>query len=73
MKMSKPKASEMSWSLIWRNSQLDVYVAKQDDAYFKIAVFGEKPKYFYGESAWSAVQRYVVDKTGDMKGWSIFS
>lgn len=71
--MSKPKASEMSWSLIWRNSQLDVYVAKQDDAYFKITMFGKKPKYFYGESAWSDVQRYVVDETGDMKGWSIFS
>lgn len=71
--MSKPKASDMTWSLLWRNQQADVYAALEDDAYFKIVIFGQRPKYFYGESAWSDTQRYVADETGDLQAWSIFS
>lgn len=71
--MSKPKASTMTWSLLWRNKQADVFAALEDDAYFKVAIFGQRPKYFYGETAWSDTQRYVADETGDLQAWSIFS
>jgi hypothetical protein len=39
--------------------------------FYKAVVEGERPKYFFGESAWMNCQRYVVDKIG-MQGYNVF-
>lgn len=70
--MSKPKVSSASWHNIYTSDIASVYQDGNDDIFFKVLIQGYRPKYFYNESAWSAVQRYVVD-AGDSQGWSVFN
>jgi hypothetical protein len=39
--------------------------------FYKLVAEGERPKYFFGESAWMNVQRMAVDKVG-MNGYNVF-
>jgi hypothetical protein len=40
--------------------------------FYKLVIEGQRPKYFFGESAWMDVQRLAVDKVGE-KGYNVFS
>ena len=44
-----------------------------DDIHMKVKIKGGKTKQFYNETAHADVNRWVVDETGYMKYWSIFS
>lgn len=69
----RPKVSDVTWQRIYHNptGSVAAYQAEEDDIFFKVVMNGKRPKYFYNEAAWSAVQRYIVDN-GDPNGWSIF-
>ena len=65
------KVSDVSyWDEIYYSDVATVYSAANIIDYYRVKIKG-KTKYFKGESAWSAVQRFVVD-AGDFGGWSIF-
>jgi hypothetical protein len=65
------KVSDVSyWDEIYYSSTATVYSAGNIHDYYKVKT-NKATKYFKGESAWSAVQRYVVD-AGDFGGWGIF-
>jgi hypothetical protein len=71
--MTKPKVNSVTWFPIYNgDTNINVYEANEDNSFFKVTVPNKRPKYFYGESAWSAVQRHVVDE-GDFAGWTIFN
>lgn len=60
--MSKPKASEQTWNRIMHEANVRVYESEEHpDFYFKVEVNGQRPKYFYGETAWMDYQRYASD------------
>ena len=65
------KVSDVSyWDELYYSDKATVYEASNYRDYYKVKT-NKTTKYFKGESAWSAVQRYVVD-LGDFGGWGIF-
>ncbi len=58
------------WDELYHSDTATVYEASNFRDYYRVKS-KKTTKYFKGESAWSAVQRYVVD-LGDFGGWSIF-
>ena len=61
--MARPKASDQIWKQRFHNSVVTVYVAHDyPDFYYKVDVKGKRPKYFFGETAWSDYQRYAADE-----------
>jgi hypothetical protein len=40
--------------------------------FYRLVIDGERPKYFFGETAWMKVQNLAVDKVGH-KGYTVFS
>jgi hypothetical protein len=40
--------------------------------FYKIITEGERPKYFFGETAWMDAQRMAIDKVG-YQGYNVFS
>jgi hypothetical protein len=49
-----------------------VYEADNYYDYYKVIPGSDRPKYFFGETAWMDCQRFVVDKIG-MAGYNVFS
>jgi hypothetical protein len=49
-----------------------VYEADNYYDYYKVTAGNDRPKYFFGETAWMQCQSYVVDKIG-MAGYNVFS
>jgi hypothetical protein len=49
-----------------------VYEADNYYDYYKVTAGNDRPKYFFGETAWMRCQSYVVDKIG-MAGYNVFS
>ena len=65
------RVSDVSaWDELYHSDVATVYEACNYRDYYRVKT-SKTTKYFKGESAWSAVQRYVVD-AGDFGGWSIF-
>ena len=65
------RVSDVSyWDELYHSDKATVYEASNYRDYYRVKS-KKTTKYFKGESAWSAVQRYVVD-LGDFGGWSIF-
>ena len=65
------RVSDVSyWDELYHSDVATVYEASNYRDYYRVKT-SKTTKYFKGESAWSAVQRYVVD-LGDFGGWSIF-
>lgn len=62
--MAKPSISLVKvWDYV---DGTDVYsihsgTAVFEDDYYKVTLSNGKPKYFYGETAWSDAQRYAYD------------
>jgi hypothetical protein len=61
------------WHLYYSDEVVDVYVNEKENCHIKIKIDGVKSKQFYRETAHSDVQRYLVDETGMLKYWSLFS
>jgi len=68
----KPSVSSTTWSRIFHDSGLSVYESDKYECFYKVVPQNERPKYFFGESAWSNSQRFAVDKIG-LTGYNIFS
>jgi len=60
----KPLVSTAIWEKIFNADEVTIYKDSNPDnwEYYKVVITGERPKYFYGESAWSDYPRYVYDK-----------
>jgi hypothetical protein len=61
----KPLVSSANWEKIFDADKVIIYKDSNPDnwEYYKVIITGERPKYFYGELAWSDYRRYVYDKT----------
>jgi len=60
----KPLVSSANWEKIIDADKVSIYKDSNPDnwEYYKVVITGERPKYFYGETAWSDYRRYVYDK-----------
>jgi hypothetical protein len=68
----KPSVKNTTWTRIFHYNTAQVMESDRYCDFYKAVVEGERPKYFFGESAWMNCQRYVVDKIG-MQGYNVFS
>ncbi len=67
----KPSVSSTTWTRIFHNSGVEVYEADKYEDYYKVVSKSDRPKYFFGETAWMDTQRYAVDKS-DFSAYNIF-
>ena len=70
--MAKPSVSAVkSWETLYDSEEVKVEVgtAEFPEDYWRVTPTGERPKYFYGESAWSDAKRMAADL--DFGAWSI--
>ena len=68
----RPSISSTGWIQIFHNSDIKVYEADRYYDYYKVTPGSDRPKYFFGETAWMDCQRFVVDKIG-MSGYNVFN
>jgi hypothetical protein len=69
----RPSVSSVNcWNQIFHNSGVKVYEADNYYDYYKVVPVSEKPKYFFGETAWMDAQRFAVDKS-DFSAYNIFN
>jgi hypothetical protein len=60
--MAKPKVGDQVWHRIFHQNNVEAYEAHDyKDFFIKVVVKGMRPKYFFGETAWSDYQRYASD------------
>ena len=67
----KPSVSSTTWTRIFHNNGVEVYEADKYFDFYRVNSGSDRPKYFFGETAWMNCQRYVVDKIG-MVGYTVF-
>lgn len=67
----KPSVSSTTWKGIFHEKDIRVYEADRYYDFYKVTAGSDRPKYFFGETAWMDTQRYVVDKIG-MVGYTVF-
>ena len=67
----KPSVSSTTWKGIFHEGDIRVYEADKYYDFYKITAGSDRPKYFFGETAWMDTQRYVVDKIS-MVGYTVF-
>ena len=65
--------SNPDWERIYEDDRVYVYQNKNDDIHMKVLIDGRKQKQFYNETVYSDVPRFLVDETGMMRYWSLFS
>jgi len=68
----KPSVSSTTWKGIFHEGNVRVYEADRYYDFYKVTAGSDRPKYFFGETAWMDTQRYVVDKIG-MVGYTVFN
>ncbi len=68
----RPSVSSTGWVGIFHQGNVRVYEADKYYDYYKVTAGNDRPKYFFGETAWMQCQSYVVDKIG-MAGYNVFS
>jgi hypothetical protein len=69
----RPSVSSVNcWNQIFHNGGVRVYEADNYYDYYKVVPAGEKPKYFFGETAWMKTQSFAVDKS-DFSAYNIFN
>lgn len=62
--MNRPSVRDVSkWNLVDGNDTAKVYTASgvHDGFFYKVTITGQRPKYFYGETAWSDAIRLAND------------
>ena len=65
-----PPVGSAKWENLFSDEQVNVYRDINDDIFFKVVIKGNKPKYFYNETVYSDVPRYVADELGGQY-WSV--
>jgi hypothetical protein len=65
-----PPVGTAKWESLFSDEQVNVYRDINDDIFFKVVIKGHKPKYFYNETVYSDVPRYVADVLGGQY-WSV--
>lgn len=65
-----PPVGSAKWENLFSDEQVNVYRDINDDIFFKVVIKGHKPKYFYNETVYSDVPRYVADVLGGQY-WSV--
>lgn len=68
----KPSVSSTTWTRIFHNGGVRVYESDRYHDFYKVEPAGEKPKYFFGETAWMKTQSFAVDKS-DFSAYNIFN
>ena len=68
----KPSVKDTTWTRIFHYDTVQVMESDRYYDFYKLAADGERPKYFFGETAWMDVQRLAIDKVG-YKGYTVFS
>jgi hypothetical protein len=68
----KPSVKDTTWTRIFHYNTVQVMESDQFCDFYKLVAEGERPKYFFGETAWMKVQNLAVDKVGH-KGYTVFS
>jgi hypothetical protein len=68
----KPRVNDTTWTRIFHYNTVKIMESDRYCDFYKLVAEGERPKYFFGESAWMNVQRLAVDKIG-MQGYNVFS
>ena len=68
----KPSVGSTTWTRIFHNGGVRVYEADRYEDFYKVEPAGERPKYFFGETAWMDTQRFAVDKS-DFSAYNIFN
>jgi len=68
----KPAVGSTTWTRIFHNGGVHVYEADKYQDFYKVVPAAEKPKYFFGETAWMNAQRFAVDKS-DFSAYNIFN
>jgi hypothetical protein len=68
----KPSVKDTTWTRIFHYNTVQVMESDQFCDFYKLVADGERPKYFFGETAWMKVQNLAVDKIG-MAGYNVFS
>ena len=67
----RPRVNDTTWTRIFHYHTLQVLEADGYYDFYKIITEGERPKYFFGETAWMKVQNHAVDKIGH-NGYNVF-
>ena len=62
-----------AWHNVYADDLVSVYQNGNDDIHMKVKIKNGKSKQFYNETVYSDVPRFLVDETGMMKYWSLFS
>ena len=65
-----PAVASAKWDNVFFDEKVAIYQDMNDDIFFKVSIVGRKPKYFYNETVWSDVPRYVADELGG-EYWSV--
>jgi len=68
----KPSVKDTTWTRIFHYNTVQVMESDQFCDFYKLVADGERPKYFFGETAWMKVQNLAVDKIG-INGYNVFS
>ena len=71
--MKKPSVSSTTWSRRYHNNTVEVYESDRYYDFYKVVVHGQRPKYFFGESAWSDTQRYALDNSHHKAYFDIYN
>ena len=72
--MSKPKVSSVTWEEFYTSDNGVAYaeMALEDRHYLRVRINGGRPKYFYGENAYSDTRRHIADN-GDFQVWMVLN
>lgn len=65
-----PPVTSAKWFNVFTDEKVSIHQDQNDDIFFKVTINGSRPKYFYNETVWSDVPRYVADELG-MEYWSV--
>lgn len=63
MVSKKPSVSSTTWSRKFHSNTVAVYESDEYQDFYKVVVRDQRPKYFFGETAWMDAQRMAMDNS----------
>jgi hypothetical protein len=68
--MPRPSVKTVSnWFVTYKSELVEVACGEPEQAFYRVVIKGQRPKYFYGEMAWADSRRMASD--ADFGAWSI--
>jgi len=67
-----PPVNSARWHSVFADDACKIWQDGNDDIFFKVAIKGQRVKYFYNETAHSDVSRYCADELG-ISYWSVLN